>query len=1619
MRTPVKRFVPLEHAIMIKPNPITLALSACLLLAVSAAQADTLFSAFFNNGTGSSGDKNASVYNWSSAIGSAGTLDNTLTGAPAQVGVSQGGTSGVPVVSGQSTAAGFLFARPDAAPGAMLLHTTLLTTSNVFQDAPQGNWFRYGSDSLTGLTIGNITQLSVYTRAATAVTRMRFAIRIGADWYVSSASFTQANLAAFEQHTLSGLTTANAWRSGVFTSGTFLDADASDNPTVTLAAGDVITGYGWYVETGAQSGDNARVRIDSFQILVSTAIASSDAVVTLAGNSGTEEFKDVMELSDGTLLVAGSAQNLDWIDAPKTQLPPLAIPNRATGRTAFIMRLSGDTRSVLGVWHLPAGQAHDFRWIKGTHKPGQPTGDLYLSGACDVSSGEYFIARLDTNFIAATPGGFSWVKVAKASAAYGDNLGLQAWDVGGDGRVAYVDETGEAIRVFLLDATGVLMKLPGLRGSHWAAGAALDNANRQAGIGADLPATTVSGITFSGDLRSWTETDQLAILPDGNGQIKRGTWPLDLFIPVRDRNGGTSGTIEYGYTGYKSVGKHRIGGIAINRDTNDFSIGFNIQSRFWDAPANKEQPDFEPAVISYAANGALKWWSRLYHEVIDSNANGQVNTGETRLSSPDQYVDGLVVDYSATPNRLVVSARCHGNNEVNLWNGNSIAATPGAQGFHNQFTGTEGNIHLSWIGKIRETDGVLTNSSYLAGYLRDVSLTQAVYGDPNLDGWPSHNAGWPNLTTTRAEPGSPRIDAAGRVYVVGLGPRMVTTASAWQKLPKITPSINQGISPWAQFARVMEPNLNTLTYSTAITGEWTYPAPGAQPLGADNTDLYGIFPVSGGLIAVGRQRNSGNPVPTGNVPSWGTALPSGVSALFVRLPFSGGGSAPSTLPFITQAPAATPAVVSGTTTQLTTLASDPADPESALTYTWSVSSAPAGGSAVFSPNGTNDAKQSTATFNRAGVYTLIVTVTDLSGKSAFAQINVTVSATATALTVAPSVTSVDAFAPFTFQANLLDQFSQPIPGQSAAWSVSGGGTISSTGVFNAGSAPGGPHTVTATLGGFTATAQVTVFEAFSPHIYLPQGDISQAVQAGATVSRALPIENLGNLPLQWTASAFLPGAGGAITTFETSAQSGGPAFEWIDISFGSTTIWAPTGSNDNDDSVSSISFPAGFSFPFYGNSFTSAFVCSNGFVHFGGTVGQQNFLNTTLPSTSAPASLIAAVWTDWVVDSQSWVKWKAVDSDTLVITWNNVMRYGLNMRATFQLILRRSGEIRVQVRSFTPTNLTYTVGIQNAARNTAVLASYNPSSSFIPVGSASNFAVRFPVPDVVPTWLTIQPASGNIDATSAGGPQLLFDATALAAGSYQALLEIQSNDPYEPSLTVPLTLNVGTAPVPPNAPGTLAAVPSAAGEVTLSWQLGGGGNTGHRAEYRVTGDPTWTTGPSYGASTTAGVIPGLAAGVPHEFRLFATSAAVDSVPSNTASATLWSDIEAWRFDHFGTIANEGDAADSADPDHDNIENLLEFALLGGDPMVSNASILPAASWSVESGDNYLTLTVAKNPDASGISYTVQTCGDLASWNHGLGHTAIVQENAGSLIVRDAIPLKNAARRFIHLKVTRP
>ncbi|HVO33036.1 MAG TPA: T9SS type A sorting domain-containing protein, partial [Elusimicrobiota bacterium] len=183
----------------------------------------------------------------------------------------------------------------------------------------------------------------------------------------------------------------------------------------------------------------------------------------------------------------------------------------------------------------------------------------------------------------------------------------------------------------------------------------------------------------------------------------------------------------------------------------------------------------------------------------------------------------------------------------------------------------------------------------------------------------------------------------------------------------------------------------------------------------------------------------------------------------------------SSLPPVIVNPAgATPATATDVSAALSVLGNDPGGTESDLTYTW----APAGSypAAVgFSVNGTNASKNTLATFRKAGSYTLQVTLRTPAGATVASSVNVTVVQTVTSAHVSPPAASVPVGGSQQFAAVALDQFDQAIVSPGAfGWTVSGGGTLDGTGLFNAGSAPGGPFLVTATLATQSDTAAVLV-----------------------------------------------------------------------------------------------------------------------------------------------------------------------------------------------------------------------------------------------------------------------------------------------------------------------------------------------------------------------------------------------------------------------------------------------------------------------------------------------------------------------------------------------------------------
>lgn len=288
---------------------------------------------------------------------------------------------------------------------------------------------------------------------------------------------------------------------------------------------------------------------------------AQDRVFYLSGE-GERLFHASYVLSDETILVAGTAANLDWLPAgvPAQVLSPVAAngssirqENVNSGRTAFLLRLNAQATDVLGAVMFPHGQVDEVRYIKATTPPDAAvTGDLFISGTRGGTGGTggYYIAKLNGNFLSGLPTGLSHVYNLNTRGKNNEHGQRQPWDVMSDGRVVaawgrpYEDGWGE-IR-FLpanpgpdvpdsIDLPETVM--PGWR-FHVARNAEGESV-RVFGTADQAPSgftsefsrfiTKTQRTNESGLLRSYTWEDFHSWQRDENGFWRRGKYPLDVF----------------------------------------------------------------------------------------------------------------------------------------------------------------------------------------------------------------------------------------------------------------------------------------------------------------------------------------------------------------------------------------------------------------------------------------------------------------------------------------------------------------------------------------------------------------------------------------------------------------------------------------------------------------------------------------------------------------------------------------------------------------------------------------------------------------------------------------------------------------------------------------------------------------------------------------------------------------------------------------------------------------------------------------------------------------------------------------------------------------------------------
>ncbi|MFO1437150.1 MAG: Calx-beta domain-containing protein [Verrucomicrobiaceae bacterium] len=105
---------------------------------------------------------------------------------------------------------------------------------------------------------------------------------------------------------------------------------------------------------------------------------------------------------------------------------------------------------------------------------------------------------------------------------------------------------------------------------------------------------------------------------------------------------------------------------------------------------------------------------------------------------------------------------------------------------------------------------------------------------------------------------------------------------------------------------------------------------------------------------------------------------------------------------------------------------------------------------------------------------------------------------------------------------------------------------------------------------------------------------------------------------------------------------------------------------------------------------------------------------------------------------------------------------------------------------------------------------------------------------------------------------------------------------------------------------------------------------------------------------------------------------------------------------------------NADADGDGIVNLLEYAV-GTNGVIQNASP-QVVTLAPVSSEQYLRLSIPKNPAATDVTFIVEACSDLENWSSdGL----IVEMNSSNqLIVRDSVAITSGVQRFMRVRVTR-
>jgi len=224
-----------------------------------------------------------------------------------------------------------------------------------------------------------------------------------------------------------------------------------------------------------------------------------------------------------------------------------------------------------------------------------------------------------------------------------------------------------------------------------------------------------------------------------------------------------------------------------------------------------------------------------------------------------------------------------------------------------------------------------------------------------------------------------------------------------------------------------------------------------------------------------------------------------------------------------------------------------------------------------------------------------------------------------------------------------------------------------------------------------------------------------------------------------------------------SDEPNGPEYSWVDISDIGNEI------TDFSDDTNLGPYDLGFDFSYYGITYSTFRVCSNGWLSF--TSDWADWTNLELPSANAPYNMIAPFWDDLGPQDGSEFYYYTNSVDSMVMSWIDIPTLAEGDFLTFQVILTADGAITLQYADIEPDGSFATVGIQNADGSDGLQISYD--SSYL----HSNMAIK-----ISTGWLSVTPVSGTIPAGGSLTINAICDPGTLGAGTYYGTLAFAAYD---------------------------------------------------------------------------------------------------------------------------------------------------------------------------------------------------------------------------------------------------